>query len=101
MQGEWQTLSVTGTDSDEVDLGMECTGLLVLLGNVAGATWTIKVSNTSGGTFYTLDKPNAGGALAIPESKASFIDCLGGAQYIKLISASAETAAAVYVKGVK
>jgi hypothetical protein len=101
MQGQWvSSVIATGTTTDEIDLGMECTGVLIVLAaEAAGATWTIAVSPDRD-TWTVLDKADAGGALAIPEKKASFVDCLGGVQYIKLISAGSETAYTVYCKGV-
>ena len=101
MQCKWVSSTIaSGTTTDEIDLGAECTGVLVVLAaEAAGATWTIQVSPDRS-TWTTLDKPDAGGAMAIPEKKASLVDCLGGVQFIKLVSAESETDYTVYCKGV-
>lgn len=99
--GAWKSavVAASGDTSAEVDLGMPCNGMVVLIGDTTGTTWTVLVALSSGGTFYTLDKPEAGGAMALPEQKASYVR-LAGVQYIKMKSASSETGGAtVYVRG--
>ncbi len=87
------------TSSAEVDLGAAYGWLMVWIGNFTGTTFTITTAPTSGGTFLTLDKPEAGGAMALPKAKASAVR-LGGVQFLKIVSSSAEgSAREVYIQG--
>lgn len=98
----WQTATIAdgAATSGVVDLKKPWTWGLFIVPALTGATITITVSNVTGGTYATLDKPEAGGAMALPESKASMVR-LGGVQFLKVVANTAQSgaAAAILVRG--
>ena len=85
------TIASSETASSEIDLGSAYEFLLLLLPDLTGSTVTVAVSPASGGTFYTLDKPDGGGNMTPAKAKAHVIR-IGGSQFVKVTSASSEGA---------
>ena len=102
--GTWKTVTFTGTTSAEVDLGRDFARVLVLIPTIADSTTTIHVAIASGGTFFPMykHKPEDDGdteqmTTARTNTKAIMFDC--GAQFIKIVCGSTQTAETFYVRG--
>jgi len=79
------------TESAEVDLGSPYECIRFHIPAITGATGTVQVAMTTGGTFYTLSKSDGTAAITFAKSLAHVAN-IGGAQYIKITSASSEGA---------
>ena len=88
----WKTATIKsgGTVSDVVDLVEYFGSILILIPSITGATVTIALSD-DGVTFYRLDKPDGGGDMTLPKSRAHRVHTCC-ARYLQLTSASSEGA---------
>lgn len=98
---DWETATIdaAGTTSAEVDLGMICNRVLVLIPTLGDtATTTVHISNKASGTFYPVYEfdADATGVFAHATSDATtsmaVIFEIGAAQYIKIVTSAAQTA---------
>lgn len=108
--GQWKSAVITiATDDDltpEVDLGKDFSYVLVLIPTITSSTVTIHVAKGSGGTFfpvYAFDA-DATGDFAHATTAATTLHAvvffIGGAQYIKIATGSAQGAdETFYVRG--
>ena len=95
LQTGWKDAVITITDdavlSAEVDLGMVCDGLLIIIPELDDTTQvSIQVSDVSGGTFqdlYITDPADGGDNIlisAVSTGETTWILPFGGFQFIKI-----------------
>lgn len=92
------TITAGETTSAEIDLGSVYEYLLLLLPDLTGATITVQVAATSGGTYYTLDKPDGGGNMTPAKAKAHNIR-IGGMQFVKIVAGTEGATRTFYAQG--
>ena len=106
IMGAWQTVTIaTGTVSGEVDLGRDFARVLVLVPALGvNGDVTITIAKESSGTFFPLyrfDHATAttleGITAADQTAKAIIFSC--GAQFIKVLCSTSQTAETFYVRG--
>ena len=107
---DWVTclidVSADNQTSTEADLGGYFDSLVIEIPTITSAQINVKVSRTSGGTFYDLYSTDADGTSAKIISDAgtgglTWIVPLGGFRYIKLYSSASQGAdRTFYLRGI-
>ena len=93
------TIASSGTSSDEVNLGLDCDFIMIILPTLDSCTIKIQVAESESGTFQDLGS-NVTTDTTTGAYSTTFV--LGGYQYIKVVSSATQTVERlIRVNGIK